>query len=173
MRAHPTPLFPIVTVGPFTKWGIDFTTCHLPSAANHKYIILAIDYFMKWAEAMPTYKNDIECEIPSPKLAIELLLETSCLEERLLHLEHLDEQRRDAAIVNEAHKKRVKTQYDKAICPHVFFEGDLVLVYDQDKDTLEAGKFKPMWYGPFIIKRFLTKGSYELINFEGNKLAEP
>jgi len=33
----------------------------------------------------------VECEIPSLKLAIELLLETSSLEEQLLHLEHLDE----------------------------------------------------------------------------------
>ena len=33
----------------------------------------------------------IECEIPSLKLAVELLPDTSSLEERLLHLEHLDE----------------------------------------------------------------------------------
>jgi len=57
---HPTPLFPVITVGPFTKWGIDFTTCNLPSAANHKYIIVVVDYFTKWAEAMTTYKNDSE-----------------------------------------------------------------------------------------------------------------
>eukprot|EP00253_Pinus_taeda_P025502 PITA_25502 len=259
MHAHPAPLFLVVTVGPFTKWGIDFTTCNPPSASNHKYIIVAVDYFTKWAEAMPTYKNDsdmaylflfnqvisrfsvpreivtdhgshfqnqlmselalklgfrqehlspyypqanalwayqtsvktatgftpfqlfygmesifpIECEILSLKLAVELLPETSSLEERLFHLEHLDEQHRDAATMNEAHKKRVKTQYDKSVRPRVFFEGDLVLVYDQDKDALGAGKFKPMWYGPFITKRVLEKGSYELIDFEGNKLAEP
>ena len=47
----------------------------------------------------------IECEIPSLKLVVELLPDTSSLEERLLHLEHLDEQRRDAAMMNEAHKK--------------------------------------------------------------------
>jgi len=226
MCAHPAPLFPVITVGPFTKWGIDFTTCNPPSAANHKYIIVAVDNFTKWADAMPTYKNDsetttlflfnqiisrfgipreivtyhgshfqnqlmsklalklcfqqehlspyypqangqvkavnktlktilqwtidknrsnwhlmlypslwayrtsvktatsftpfqlvygmesispIECEIPSLKLAVELLPETSSLEERLLHLEHLDEQCRDAATINEAHKKRLKT----------------------------------------------------------------
>lgn len=88
-------------------------------------------------------------------------------------MEHLDEQRRDAATMKEAHKKSVKTPYDKSVHPRVFSEGDLVLVYDHDKDTLRAGKFKPMWYGLFIIKRFLEKGSYELIDFEGNKLAEP
>ena len=57
---HPAPLFPIIIIEPFMKWGIDFTTCNLPSAANHKYIIVAVDYFKKWAAAMPTYKNDSE-----------------------------------------------------------------------------------------------------------------
>eukprot|EP00253_Pinus_taeda_P003674 PITA_03674 len=176
MRAHPASFFLVVTIGPFTKSGIDFTTCHLPSTTNHKYIIVVVDYFTKWVEAMPTYKNDsetvtlflfnqiisrnirlrypqangqveavnknlktilqrtidknrsnwhimlylalwayrtsvkaatgftpfqlvygmesifpIECEIPSLKLIVELLPETSSLEELLLHLEHLDE----------------------------------------------------------------------------------
>jgi hypothetical protein len=26
MRAHPAPMFLVITVGPFTKWGIDYTT---------------------------------------------------------------------------------------------------------------------------------------------------
>ena len=33
----------------------------------------------------------VECEIPSLKLAIELLLDTSTLKECLVHLEQLDE----------------------------------------------------------------------------------
>ena len=39
----------------------------------------------------------IECEIPSFKLVVELLPKKSSLEERLIHLEHLDEQCQDAA----------------------------------------------------------------------------
>ena len=49
----------------------------------------------------------IECEIPSLKIAIHVLPDTIELEERLVHLEHLDEQRRDALIANQAHKNRV------------------------------------------------------------------
>ena len=86
----------------------------------------------------------IECEIHSLKLAVELLPDTSSLEECLLHLEHLDEQRRDAATMNEVHKKRVKVQYDKAVKSRVFSEGNLVLVYAQEKDALGTGKFKSM-----------------------------
>jgi hypothetical protein len=45
----------------------------------------------------------IECEIPSLKLKVELLPHTSAEEERFLYLSKLDETRRDAALVNEAH----------------------------------------------------------------------
>jgi hypothetical protein len=47
----------VVSVGPFAKWGINFMTCHPHSAGGHGYIIVAIDYFTKWAEAMPTFDN--------------------------------------------------------------------------------------------------------------------
>jgi hypothetical protein len=58
MRSHPTPLHPVITVGPFTKWGVDFVDCNPTSARGHQHIIVAIDYFTKWAEAMPTVKSD-------------------------------------------------------------------------------------------------------------------
>jgi hypothetical protein len=66
-----------------------------------------------------------------------------------------------------------KCQYDWSVHPRIFLEGGLVLVYDQDKDPLGAGKFKPMWFGPFIIKEVLKKGAYRLVDFEGNALVEP
>ena len=72
----------------------------------------------------------IECQIPSLKLAVQLLPDTSPLEERSIYLEQLDEQRRDAALANEGHKQKVKCQYDRFIHPQIFSEGDLVLVYD-------------------------------------------
>ena len=60
MRLKPAPLHPIITVGLFTKWGIDFMDCNPTSAGGHHHIIVAVDYFMKWAEAMPTVKSDGE-----------------------------------------------------------------------------------------------------------------
>jgi hypothetical protein len=59
-HTHPASLFPIIIVNPFTKWGVDFMTCHPPSTREHRYIILVIDYFRKWAEAMPTFFSDGE-----------------------------------------------------------------------------------------------------------------
>ena len=104
----------------------------------------------------------IECEIPSLEIVVQLLPETSALEARLVELEHLDETRRDVATTNKAHKHRVKLQYDKSVCPRIFSKGDLVLVYDQASDALGAGKFVAMWHGPYVVKRVLIKGSYEL-----------
>ena len=60
MRAHPAPMFPVIVVSPFTKCRIHFTTCHLASSRGHCYIIVAVDYFTKWVEAMPTFKDDGE-----------------------------------------------------------------------------------------------------------------
>jgi hypothetical protein len=115
----------------------------------------------------------IECRITYLKLVVELLPNTTALEEHLIYLEQLDEQRQDAALANEAHKCHVKCQYSRSVHPGFLFEGDLVLVYDQDKYPLGAGNFKPMWFGPFIIKKVLGKGSCELVDFEGNVLPDP
>ena len=57
----------------------------------------------------------IECEIPSLRIAVQLLPEASALEARLVELKHLDETHRDAATTNKAHKRCVKTQYDKSV----------------------------------------------------------
>ena len=61
----------------------------------------------------------IECEIPSLKLAVQLLPETSTLEERLVELEQLDETHRDAATINKAHRNCVKFHYDKSTHPRI------------------------------------------------------
>jgi hypothetical protein len=60
MWANIAPMFPLIAIGPFTKWGIDFTTCHPTSAKGHCYIIVAVGYFTKWVEDMPTFNNDRE-----------------------------------------------------------------------------------------------------------------
>jgi hypothetical protein len=57
----------------------------------------------------------------------------------------------------EANKKCVKVQYDKSVYPWLYAEGDLVLLYDQAKELLGVGKFKPMWHSPYIMRRVLEK----------------
>jgi hypothetical protein len=50
----------------------------------------------------------IQCEIPSLKLVIEFLANTSTEEERLIYLSRLDEHNREATLYNETHKKHIK-----------------------------------------------------------------
>jgi hypothetical protein len=45
---------PIVKPWPFRGWGINLISqIHLPSSKGHKFIVVVIDYFTKWVEAIP------------------------------------------------------------------------------------------------------------------------
>ena len=101
----------------------------------------------------------IQCEIPSLKLIIDLLPRTLDDEACLFSLIHLDETCHEAQLANEAHKRCIKAQYDKHVQPHIFPEGDLVLLYDQEADVIGTGKFEPLWHDPNIFKRVLAKGA--------------
>jgi len=57
---HPPPMFPVINFIPCMKWGVYFMTSDLVSSNGHRYIIVAIDYFANWEEAMPTFTNDGE-----------------------------------------------------------------------------------------------------------------
>jgi hypothetical protein len=57
--------------------------------------------------------------------------------------------------------------------PKVFFEGGIVLVYDQDKASLGEGKLNMSWNVPYIVKHGLGKGSYELEDFVWSALLDP
>ena len=73
----------------------------------------------------------------------------------------------------EVNKHRVKYQYNKSVYPRNFSEGDLVLLWDQAKEPLGAGMFNPMCHGPYIVKRVLEKGDYEMVDYEGTTLVKP
>ena len=60
MCLKPAPLHPIITAGPFTKWGLDFMDCNPASTGGHHHIKVVVDYFTKWAEAMPIVISDGE-----------------------------------------------------------------------------------------------------------------
>ena len=86
----------------------------------------------------------IQCEISSLKLTIDLLPDTLEEEVYLLNLIHLDETHREAQLANEAHKRRIKAQYEKNVQPCIFSEGDLVILYDQEADVIGTGKLDPL-----------------------------
>ena len=115
----------------------------------------------------------IECQIPSLRLVVELLPDTSTWEERLLQLEQTIEYHRASLQAIKAAKKQSKAHYDSHVHPRTFSEGDMILVYDQPNDKLGKGKFDSMWYGPYVIHCFLGKWSYTLIDSDGQLLENP
>ena len=86
----------------------------------------------------------IECEIPSLKIAIDILPETLELEKHLVCLENLDEKRWDGILALDINKCRFKDQYDNYVCPCSLNECDLVLLYDKASELLGEGMFNPM-----------------------------
>jgi hypothetical protein len=64
-RAPALAINPIIKPCPFKGWGIDsIGQIYLSSSKNHKFILVATDYFTKWVEAIPlktvTSKNMID-----------------------------------------------------------------------------------------------------------------
>ena len=54
-KLQPLPLKPIEVSAPFQQWGLDFIgEIHPASSGQHRWILIAIDYFTKWIEAVPT-----------------------------------------------------------------------------------------------------------------------
>jgi len=61
-QAPPNPLNTIITIGPIYRWGIDFMMWNPPSNNGRKYINVAIYYFTKWVESMPTLNNTMDID---------------------------------------------------------------------------------------------------------------
>ena len=57
MHSHPALLHLIIKSGPSTKWGIHLIDCNPASGGGNHHIIVVVDYFTKWVEAMPTIKS--------------------------------------------------------------------------------------------------------------------
>ena len=49
---HPAPLHPVIAIGPFSKWGIDYMHCKPTSSRGHGYIIIVIDHGQHFCNQM-------------------------------------------------------------------------------------------------------------------------
>jgi hypothetical protein len=56
-------LHPIIKPWPFHGWALDFIgQIHLASSIGHRFLLVAMDYFTKWMEAVPL-KNVMHREV--------------------------------------------------------------------------------------------------------------
>jgi len=115
----------------------------------------------------------IECEIPTIRTEIELLLDANLIEQRFLILESLNEGRQSSLPNNEATKKSSKAIFNCQVNLWSFTEGDLVLAYHITHDMLGCGEFESLWRVPYIVFHYLTKDAYILSHPEGYTLKDP
>jgi hypothetical protein len=50
MKASPEKLTPLTSPWPFAKWGVDIVGPMPVGKGGQKFLIVAVDYFTKWAE---------------------------------------------------------------------------------------------------------------------------
>ena len=85
-----------------------------------------------------------------PSLCVTVLtgmMDCGAPEERLLHLDELEEERFLAGFHQEVQKQCKKAWHDRDIKLRTFKVNDLVLLYDSKFDKF-LGKFRMHWLGP-------------------------
>ena len=88
-------------------------------------------------------------------------------EERLLHLNEIEEFRIQAFESSRMYKERMKVIHDKYLKKKNFHVGDRVL-YFSNRLSLFPGKLRSKWSGPFEIVSIKLGGTYELRNEDGS-----
>ena len=109
----------------------------------------------------------MEYIVPSFKIvALTDLADEETVNERLLHLVELEEDRFIVGFHQQVQKNREKAWHDRHIKSKVIKEGDLVLMYDS-KFARFRGKFCMHWLGPYQVKHVTEGGVASLAKLDG------
>ena len=104
----------------------------------------------------------MEYVVPSLKIAVLTeMTDVETVNERLLHLLGLEEDRFIAGFHQQVQKAREKAWHDRHIKNKSFKVGDLVLLYDS-KFVKFLGKFSMHWLGPYEVKHVPMLVQYRL-----------
>ncbi|KAI5649528.1 hypothetical protein M9H77_35533 [Catharanthus roseus] len=125
IHQSPEPLHPSVASWLFDACGLDIVEPLPKSSGRHIFILAAIDYFSKWAEATALKEH----QIPSLRIAVqEKLTEEENAHLQLEELEVVDEKRLEAQQRLECYQARLSKTFNKKVHPQFFQVGDIVLV---------------------------------------------
>ena len=89
---------------------------------------------------------------------------------RIHELIELDEVRRGAVDQNIKIQDKVKRNFDKSSRSKNFQKGDIVLLWDKQRENpSKHGKFDSLWMGPYIIHGIAGVNSFHLSDMDGEK----
>ena len=109
----------------------------------------------------------MEYIVPILKIAaLTELADEETIEERLLHLVELKEDKFVAGFHQQVQKNREKAWHNRHVKSKTIKEGDLVLIYDS-KYAQFPGKFRMHWLGPYQVKHVIEGGAVSLAKLDG------
>ena len=109
----------------------------------------------------------MEYIVPSLKIeALTDMVDEETVNERLLNLVELEEDRFVAGFHLQVQKNREKAWHDRHIKSKAIKVGDLVLMYD-NKFARFPGKFCMHWLGPYQVKHVTEGGASSLARLDG------
>ena len=91
------------------------------------------------------------------------------MNERLLNLVELEEDRFVAGFHQQVQKNREKAWHDRHIKSKAIKAGDLVLMYDS-KFAWFPGKFCMHWLGPYQVRHVTEGGAASIVRLDGTML---
>ncbi|GJR81216.1 reverse transcriptase domain-containing protein [Tanacetum coccineum] len=160
----------------FDIWGIEFIG-PFPKSYKFEYILVAVDYVSKWAEAQAlpthdarvliTFMKKLFCHFGMPKSLISDQDLIAAGEKRMFQLHELDELRHQAYENSRLYKERTKVWHDRKLrMRKEFKQGNKVLLF-HSKYKFKQPKLRSRWLGPYVVKHQYPSGYVELYGKDG------
>ena len=109
----------------------------------------------------------MEYIVPSLRIvALTKMTDTGAIEERLVQLVQMEEDRFIAGFHQNVEKQRHKSLHDRHITTKQFKVGGLVLMYDS-KFLKHSGKLKIHWLGRYVVAHITEAGVVKLYKLDG------
>ena len=96
------------------------------------------------------------------------------MQRRIYEIIELQKNRERVEEKEQLYRLKIKDKFDRKIKDNTFSIGDMVLRWDARKEKKEKhGKFDNLWFGPFLVSKFLENNTFVLQTLEGEELSSP